>query len=175
MSWLSAYNIFSDGFIRVAVLVAESGTGGELPPHLQSIKDSFSSSEMHPAAILLVILAPTVAVLIHYVYRIAGEALRRQPYPAARPEKLFDEILRETPLPDGDKYLLNEMVKGARLKQPAFCLLSPSLMYRTRQLWMEEKGGKVSPDKYQRIGAICEEIFGPESPPKPSRIKLMAK
>lgn len=173
MPCLSVYNRILDCLITELSGGVVQAASGKLPAHLESMQETFSTHSMHPGFLLMIVAVPAVVIVAHVLATQGRRLFDRKPGRKANPEKLFEEILREVHLPEGDKYLLHEMVKGARLRQPAFCLLSPTLMYKTRQLWVEEKGPhKVTPEKYRRIEIICDEIFGEEADQKESRLQL---
>lgn len=75
------------------------------------------------------------------------------------PRLLFEDLLGRLELADEDKQILRQMVSQARLRHPAVCLLSPSLMEWSRRLWQAEKGDHIEPETLRRIDAISEQLY----------------
>lgn len=128
-----------------------------LPYSLRGVRDSLlNSGTTGPIVwIGLVVIFSVVAVLVIWYIRTA----QRQPQQIKQrqddPAMLFESLLETVEMPKGDKELLRQMTKGSRLRQPAMCLLSPSLMARTKQLWQDEQGEKIAtPAKMRQIDQI---------------------
>ena len=83
-----------------------------------------------------------------------------RPQRANHPERLFDAILNDLELEEGEKKLLKQMAAGARLKHPALALVSPGLLAWAVSLWRKEQGIMVvTDDVWQQLEQICVKIF----------------
>jgi|GEM_PF-5692022 len=76
------------------------------------------------------------------------------------PEKLFHALLKQLDLTCSERKLLCEAARGARLKHPALCLLSPDLLEWTGHLWIQEKGAKqVTEEKIGQLKSIAVKLY----------------
>ena len=76
------------------------------------------------------------------------------------PEGFFAGLLKTLELTEGDKRLLRELARGARLAHPAMCLLSPELLSWAGELWRQEAGEKnASQEKLNRLEELKNKIW----------------
>ncbi|MBN2064115.1 MAG: hypothetical protein JW745_04865 [Sedimentisphaerales bacterium] len=127
---------------------------------VKSMGDSFRKSAEFDSGpffkgILLVIAIILLCVLISKIHFRNKKEKLTQEY------KLFEDILGELQLESKEKELLREMAKQARLKHPAMCLVTPSLMEKSKELWLKEKGDKLTKSgKIQILNEITHKLHG---------------
>ncbi len=112
---------------------------------IKSMSDSFrGTSEIETGMLLqviaLIIIIVLLAVLLTKIH------FRHKKLQDTREYKLFEDMLDIIQLNNQEKDVLRQMVREARLKQPAMCLVTPSLMEKSKELWLKEKGQKLIKD-----------------------------
>jgi|GEM_PF-6967955 len=90
------------------------------------------------------------------------------------PETVFGELLTYIELTQDEQRLLKEMAKGSRILHPSTFMLSPSLLDWAREVWINEKGKKVSKTDIKGIDAISMKMFNTPTPSTESKIKKRA-
>ena len=112
---------------------------------IKSMSDSFRSTSELQYGLLLSLFAiigiiVLIAIIVKKLYFHNSEDNISREY------KLFEDILDQLQLTRQEKETLRTMAREARLKQPAMCLVTPSLMEKSKELWLREKGQKLVKD-----------------------------
>lgn len=127
----------------------------EIPESMVSASKSFTKRGVLHWQFFLVLIACVLVAIgfkLWFRYQQNKKKIRKK---QGDPDRLFSDALDRVDLSSADRMLLREMVEGARLCHPTMCLLSPGLLDWSRQLWLEEKGGRiVTTQKFRRIDDI---------------------
>ena len=133
---------------------------GSLPYSLRGVRDSFRTLYLSGWEAWLLTAAAVLLVvgIVLWNWRRRRRKAARQTNDNA--DTLFDELLGQVVLCASDKKIMREMAKGARLKYPAMCMLSPEMLDLSRRLWRQERGSRhVTREKYDRIDAIAVQLY----------------
>ena len=134
--------------------------GVQMPYSVRGVRDSFNDLTSVDLWVFAALGAAILLVAGWTVWRWSKESAGQSSKTIDDSEKLFRELLEQLELDSSDKKLLAEMAHGARLSEPAFCVLSPGTLDWTRRLWRDEKGdAKVTQEKFDRIDAIAVKLY----------------
>lgn len=132
----------------------------QVPYSVRAVRDSFGNLNENGLWVFALLGAVILVVIGWSVWRWWKSPKGQSTKQIDDPEKLFRELLKQLELCQSDKKLLVEMARGARLREPAFCMLSPGTLDWTRMLWREEKGDiSVTQEKFDRIDAIAVQLY----------------
>lgn len=87
------------------------------------------------------------------------------------PEAVFNELLAYIELSQAEKRLLLEMAEGSRILHPSLFMLSPDLLDWARDVWINEKGKKVTRAHFKGIDKISLKLFNTLTPTTTTKIK----
>lgn len=100
-----------------------------------------------------------IVVIVLFSILVAKIHFRHKKAESTKEYKLFEDLLDVIQLNRQEKDVLKQMVREARLKQPAMCLVTPALMEKSKELWLKEKGQKLIKDgKIQILNEITHKL-----------------
>jgi len=135
---------------------------GSLPYSLRGVRDSFFRTPLYLSGweVWLLLAAAVLSVVGIVLWNWRRRCRKTAGQISDNADTLFDELLGQVTLCASDKKILREMAKGARLKYPVMCMLSPEMLDLSRRLWRQEKGPRqVTREKYDRIDAIAVQLY----------------
>jgi len=160
--------LFLDNFFAAGLPLPDQISPGSiglnaLPYSVRGVRDSFANLGLNNWLLWVLLLTPvllTAVIILWYKIKSAPSSV---PEEGDDPFGLFEELLGDLELTEADKKLLYDMAQGANLQHPATCLLSPGMLGRARQIWMDEKGkDEVTDEKYKDIDRIAVTLYGHE-------------
>ena len=134
--------------------------GGTLPPTLRDVRNTFDvdTSVSEWWIVIAALLFAALLIMGFFHSRLAVRSATEQD--DGDPQELFRTLLGRLELAETDKQLLREMALGARLAHPAAFLLSPAMLDRARQLWIQEKGTTaLGTTRLSRIDDISVQLY----------------
>ncbi|MBN2211201.1 MAG: hypothetical protein JW709_07375 [Sedimentisphaerales bacterium] len=130
-----------------------------LPRSLRDVQEHFVTSE-HGVLWYWLIVAIVVVLLLLVIWRYAHIELPLRRKTSDNPERIFTDLINAVDISDDDRGLLHRLARGARLRHPVMCLLSPGLLEWARQLWLKEKGfGVVTPEITEQLYNISIKLY----------------
>ena len=128
------------------------------PTVFKDMSKSFRDTSDLDSSLAYQFLGVIVAVILTLIL-VKKIHFRHNYHKTTREYKLFEDLLTKLNLTRTEKNTLRQMAKEARLKQPAMCLVTPSLMQVSKELWIKEKGKKlVKSGKIQILNDVAHKL-----------------
>jgi len=137
-------------------------SAASLPYSLRGVRDSFFRTPLYLSGWEMWLLLAAAVLLVVGIVLWNWHRRRRKAASQTNDnaDALFEELLGQVVLCPSDKKILREMAKGARLKYPVMCMLSPEMLDLSRRMWRQERGPRqVTREKYDRIDAIAVQLY----------------
>ncbi|MBN1436942.1 MAG: hypothetical protein JW936_07695 [Sedimentisphaerales bacterium] len=146
--------------VMVCLLCGGLWGAEDLPANFRAAQDAMTKPSDNTGYILSLVL---LLIVVLVVWRaIVFRRNHKTPYlPAVNdPQKLFEDLLKQLQLEPSEQKLLRQMVRGARLKHPTMCLLSPQMLAWACKLWHSEKGiNEVPAEIAEQLDGISCKLF----------------
>ena len=148
--------------IRIYMFYLLAQTNNKLfssrPTVFEDMSKSFKDTSKFDSNLAYQFLGVIVAIILTLIL-IRKIHFRHNYHKTTREYKLFEDLLSKLNLTRIEKNTLRQMAKEARLKQPAMCLVTPSLMQVSKDLWLKEKGKKlIKSGKIQILNEVSHKL-----------------
>jgi len=139
---------------------------------LRGIQQNFSNRSINNYTFLFALSGLIVFVIILSNVTFATKKNKLKSIKQiGNPETVFNELLAYIELSQAEKRLLLEMAQGSRILHPSLFMLSPDLLDWAREVWINEKGKKVTKAHFKGIDKISLKLFNTLTPTTATRIK----
>ncbi len=146
-------------------ILSKAAEATEEPSFSQQFRESWAKSSTEHQVLFWLMLTGLVGMIAALVIVHWFQQRKHRLKPIVDdPRLLFEDLLTQLELAEEDKQVLRQMTSQARLRHPAVCLLSPSLMEWSRKLWQAEKGANIEPHSLRRVEAISEQLYDSDTP-----------
>jgi len=131
------------------------------PREMVDLRRSFGESTLEGPLLWAVVALPAVALVALLLWGFVQGRRGTVERIANDPEALFEDALGQLELTAEQQRLLRLLARGARLRHPTMCLLSPDLMEWSVDLWRSEKGEHgVKQSQVDELREIALGLFG---------------